>query len=178
MIEPVTTQLRQQPSAGIRARLLNRGAYQWYLGTIVGLIYQIAEFVYVWTNHGSVGTKVGATLLLVLFYLGYVFIPPLVWPQSVRTRVIALTVYWLATAALIPFIGVYVIWVWVLVIAMTAFTWIALAPTLILSGLIAVAQFLYAWSYGFGNGTIIAPFVTITVLLSLIGLTRQIVTHR
>lgn len=174
----MTTQLRQQPSAGIRARLLNRGAYQWYLGTIVGLIYQIAEFAYVWTSAGSLGTKIGATLLLLLFYLGYVLIPPLVWPQSVRARVIALSVYWVATAALIPFIGVDVIWVWTLVIAMAAFTWIPLAPTLTLAGVIVVAQFLYTWNYGFGNGTIIAPFVTITVLLSLLGITRQIVTNR
>ena len=66
---------RQQPSAGIRARLLNRGAYQWYLGTIVGLIYQVFEVVYVWTAPTSLGTKIGATALLLLFYLGYVFIP-------------------------------------------------------------------------------------------------------
>jgi two-component system sensor histidine kinase DesK len=158
--------------------LLNRGAYQWYLGTIVGLAYQVAEFVYVWTNHGSVGSKTGATLLLMVFYLGYVFIPPLVWPQSVRVRVIALGVYWVATAALIPFIDVYVVWVWVLVIAMAAFTWIPLAPTLVLSGLIVITQALYAFSYGFENGTFIAPFVTLTVLLSLLGITRQIVSNR
>ena len=177
-VRVVTTELRQPPTAGIRARLLNRGAYQWYLGTIVGLIYQVAEFVYVWTSNLSVASETGATLLLVLFYLGYVFIPPLVWPQSVRVRVIALAVYWIATAALIPFIGVFVVWVWVLIIAMAAFTWLPLAPTLILSGLIVVAQLLYSWSYGFQDGTGIAPFVTITVLVSLLGITRQIVSNR
>jgi two-component system sensor histidine kinase DesK len=169
---------RQQPSAGIRARLLNRGAYQWYLGTIVGLIYQVFEVVYVWTAPTSLGTKIGATALLLLFYLGYVFIPPLIWPRSVRVRIITLSLYWLATFALVPFLGVFVVWVWVLVIAMVTFTWLPLAPTLVLPAVIVVAQALYSWNYGFGDGTIFAPFVTVTVLVSLLGITRQIITNR
>ena len=174
----MTIQSHQPPRAGIRARLLNRGAYQWYLGTIVGLVYQVFEFVFLWTSPGSLSTKAWGTVLLVVFYLGYVFIPPLVWPRSVRLRVIALTVYWLATAALIPFLGVFVIWVWVLVIAMVAFTWLPLVPTLVLPGCIIVAQGLYAWNYGFGDGTVFAPFVTVTVLISLLGVTRQIISNR
>jgi two-component system sensor histidine kinase DesK len=174
----VSTTSRQQASTGIRARLLNRGAYQWYLGTIVGLIYQVFEFVYVWTGQASTMTKLGGTALLVVFYLGYVFVPPLIWPRSVRARVITLTVYWLATIALVPFLGVFVVWVWVLVIAMVAFTWLPLAPTLVLPAIIIVAQALYSWQYGFGDGTIFAPFVTVTVLVSLLGITRQIIANR
>jgi two-component system sensor histidine kinase DesK len=173
----VSTVLRQPPSASIRARLLNRGAYQWYLGTIVGLVYQVFEFVYIWTSPGSTNTKTIATVLLVVIYLGYVFIPPLVWPQSVRARIIALTLYWAATLVLVPFIGVFVIWVWVLVIAMVAFVWLPLAPTLVLPGCVILGQFLYAWNYGFGDGTAIAPFVGLTVLISLLGVTRQIIAN-
>jgi two-component system sensor histidine kinase DesK len=167
-----------QPSAGIRARLLNRGAYQWYAGTVVGLLYQVAEFVYIWNSHGSAGSKIGATLLLVLFYLGYLFIPPLIWPQSVSARVLVLTLYWLATFALVPILGVYTVWVWVLVIAMVTFAWLPLAPTLVLPGVIIVAQYLLALQHNFVNGTIIAPFVTLTVLVSLLGITRQIIANQ
>jgi two-component system sensor histidine kinase DesK len=167
----------QQPDSGIRVRLLNRGAYQWYLGTIVGLVYQTAEIVYVWTSSETLGLKIGATLLLALFYLGYLAIPPLIWPQSVRARVIVLSVYWLSTFVLVPFLGVFVVWVWTLVIAMIAFCWLPLAPTLALSGVIILTQVGYTWAYGFPDGTAISAFVTITVLLSLLGITRQIVSN-
>ena len=162
----------QLPGRGLRARLLHRGAYQWYAGTIVGLIYQIFEIVYVWTNHGSLGTKVTATALLAFFYLGYVLIPPLVWPQSVRVRFVTLVVYWLATFALVPFLGVYTIWVWSLIIAMVCFCWMPLPQTLALPAVILITQVLFAWHDNFDNGTGIAAFVTVTILVSLLGITR------
>jgi two-component system sensor histidine kinase DesK len=166
------------PSAGIRARLTARGAYQWYLGTLFGLVYQVFEMVYLWTSPGTQHDKIGATILLSVFYVGYVFIPPLTWPQSVRARVIALSIYWIATVSLVPFLGAFVIWVWTLIIAMVAFSWLPLAPTFILPGIIVAAQLLIAWNYGFKNGTAYAPFVTITILISMLGITRQIVANR
>jgi two-component system sensor histidine kinase DesK len=176
----VSTFGRQQPSAGIRARLLNRGAYRWYLGTIFGLLYQIAEFVYVWTSDGSLGIQLAATGLLIFFYLCYVAIPPLIWPQSTRFRILAIVVYWLATFVLIPFIGVFTVWVWTLVAAMVPFCWLRPRPTIILGAIIIGGQGAVALTQAdsLGNGTAIAPLVTVSVLISLMAITNQIAANR
>jgi two-component system sensor histidine kinase DesK len=179
-VSVVSTVGRQQPSAGIRARLLNRGAYRWYFGTIFGLIYQIAEFVYVWTNGGSLGMKLAGTGLLVFFYLCYVALPPLIWPQAPRFRIIAIVVYWLATFALLPFIGVFTVWVWTLVAAMVPFCWLRLRTTIALGAMVIAAQGVVALvqTNSLGNGTAISPFVTVSVLISLIAITNQIAANR
>jgi two-component system sensor histidine kinase DesK len=179
-VTTVTSLGRQQPGAGIRARLLNRGAYRWYFGTIFGLIYQIAEFVYVWTNGANLGTKLAATGLLVFFYLCYVALPPLIWPQSPRFRVVAIVVYWLATFALLPFVGVFTVWVWTLVAAMVPFCWLRLRTTIALGGMVIAAQGVVALiqTNSLSNGTAISPFVTVSVLISLIAITNQIAANR
>ena len=174
----VSTVGRQQPSAGIRARLLNRGAYQWYVGTIFGLVYQAYEVVYVWTSHGSLGFKLLATLLLAIFYAAYILLPPLIWPQSARTRFIAIVIYWAASFALLPFIGVFLVWVWPLVVAMLAFSWLPVLPSLIMTLVMGGVQVLLASTVKFADGTAFAPFVLVTVAISLFSITRQIVANQ
>jgi len=168
---------RQQPGAGIRARLLNRGAYRWYLGTIFGLVYQTFELVYVWTSPGTIGAKATATLLLVVIYLGYIALPPLLWPQSVRARVIGLVLYWGATFVLLPFLGVYLVWVWTLLVAMVPFLWLPLLPSVLLCGAVVIAQVILSAFGRFENGTVFAAFVTVSVAVSLFAITRQIVAN-
>jgi two-component system sensor histidine kinase DesK len=168
----------EQPRPGLRARLFNRGASQWYAGTVFGLAYQVIEIVSVWTSNDTVGIKVAATLVLAVFYIGYIVIPPLVWNESVRARLITIGIYWIASFALVPLIGSGVVWVWPLVIAMLAFSWLPTIPTIAFSAVIVVAQILFA-VYAPDNGSIVfAPFVTVTVLVSLLGITRQIVANR
>jgi two-component system sensor histidine kinase DesK len=169
---------RQQPSAGIRARLLNRGAYQWYVGTIFGLAYQAYEIYYIWSSNGPLASKLIATGLLFVIYLGYIVIPPLVWPESTRTRILAIAIYWAATLALLPYLGVYVVWVWVLIVAMTAFCWLPAVASVIITVLVAAAQTGVASTIRFENGTVFAPFVTVTVAISLFAITSQIVANR
>jgi two-component system sensor histidine kinase DesK len=177
-VKIVSTVSRQQPNAGIRARLLNLGAYRWYLGTLFGLVYQTFEIVYVWTSAGTTATKATATLLLVVIYLGYILLPPLLWPQSVRARVIGLVIYWAVSLVLLPLIGVYLVWVWTLVVAMTAFMWMPFVPTLVVSLGVVVAQVLLSWVGDFAEGTIFAPFVTVSIAVSLVAITRQIIANR
>jgi len=174
-----TTAGRLAPSAGIRERLFNRGAYQWYLGTIFGLAYQSSEIIFTWTSNGSVGFKVVTTLILTVFYVAYVALPPLLWPQSVRARMIALGVYWALTFVLLPFLGVFTIWVWPLVVAMIAFCWLPWLPAILMTVVIVGVQVLIAGVNGFIEGTEFAPVVTVTVALSLLWVTTQITaSHR
>jgi two-component system sensor histidine kinase DesK len=165
------------PDAPIRARLLNRNAYQWYLGTIIGLAYQSAEIAYVWTLTGTLGFKLIATLLLALFYLAYIVLPPLVWPQTVRARILALTIYWVASFALIPFLGTFVVWIWPLVVSMIAFTWLPFIPAVVMIVIIGAMQLLLAAEDRFAEGTGFAPLVTVIVAVSLFSITRQIVAN-
>ena len=172
----VPSQTQSRP--GLRARLWHRGAFQWYAGTIFGLAYQAIEIVNVWTNNRTIGQEVGGTILLAVFYLGYVVLPPLIWPQSERFRVIAIILFWAASLVLWPFIGVDVIWIWPLVGAIIAFSWLPVVPSFVLAGGILVAQLIACWAVDFVDGILIAPFVTLTVLISLFGITRQIMANR
>jgi two-component system sensor histidine kinase DesK len=174
----VSTTPLQLPDPSIRGRLLQRGAVRWYLGTIWGLAYQSIEIVSLWSNSGSIASKTIATVLLAILYAGYIVIPPLVWPETVRVRVIVLLAYWAATLVVAPFIGVYVIWTWPLVGAMVAFCWLPARPSLFISAAIVAAQLLVGWAAHFANGLIYAPIVTATTLVGLFGITSQIMTNR
>jgi two-component system sensor histidine kinase DesK len=169
---------RAQAGSGVRARLFNGSAYRWYLGTIFGLAYQAYEVVYIWTSTGSTGYKLLATAVLTVFYLGYIVLPPLVWPEHARVRILAIAIYWAATLALLPFLGVFLIWVWILVVAMTAFCWLPAAASVVITVLIAGTQVALASTAQFGSGTLFAPFVTATVAVSLFAVTSQISANR
>jgi two-component system sensor histidine kinase DesK len=168
----------EQPRPGLRARLFNRRASRWYAGTVIGLAYQVIEIVSVWTSLGPVGIKVAATLVLAVFYVGYIAIPPLVWNESVRVRLITIGIYWIASFALVPLIGDYTVWVWPLVVAMIAFSWLPTISTIVFSAVIVVAQILFAVYVPDNASIVFAPFVTVTVLVSLLGITRQIVANQ
>ncbi|HEY4267256.1 MAG TPA: histidine kinase [Galbitalea sp.] len=167
-----------QPRTAVRSRLRTRGAYQWYAGTIFGLAYQSFEVVNVWTNGRPLANEIIGTVLLGVFYAGYVIAPPLLWMYRVRVRMTVITLYWLATLVLWPFIGVDVIWIWPLIGAMIAFCWMPILPSFILSGLIIVGQVIAAWAADWAEGIAFAPFVTLTVLISLFGITRQIMANQ
>jgi two-component system sensor histidine kinase DesK len=177
-VTTVSLTVRQQPRPRLRSRLRGRGAYQWYAGTIFGLAYQPIEIVNVWVGARPLSHKVVATILLGLLYAAYLVIPPLAWPETVRTRVIVLVGYWVASLALAPFIGVDLIWIWPLLGAMVAFSWMPAAPSFILAGGIVVVQLAAAALVNFADGIILAPFITATVLICLFGITRQIMANQ
>ncbi len=177
-MKTVSTSQSAQPNPTAWARLRTRGAYQWYAGTVFGLAYQSIEVVNVWTNGRPVANEIIGTILLAVFYAGYVLAPPLLWMYPVRVRVTVIALYWLASLVLWPFIGVDVIWTWPLVGSMIAFCWMPLAPSFILSGLIVAGQLIAAWAVDWVDGIVFAPFVTVTVLISLFGITRQIMANQ
>ena len=93
-------------------------------------------------------------------------------------RIITLVVYWAATLALLPYLGAFTVWLWILVIAMVAFCRLPGTMSVIISVLVAIAQVALASTVGFENGTGFAPFVTATVAISLFSISRQIATNR
>src|SRR4051812_48066590 len=73
---------------GIRARLAHPGARRWYAGASIGLLYQAFLIVAIWTTPGNrVADQVVATVALALFYVLYLFVPPLIWPEREAVRI-------------------------------------------------------------------------------------------
>ncbi|WP_245861660.1 sensor histidine kinase [Compostimonas suwonensis] len=159
-------------------RLLTPGAYRWYLGAMFGLVYQILEFIVVWSGDGPLAEQIVVTVLLVAFYLGFLVLPPLVWPEPVLIKVLAIVVYWVATVALFPFLGVDALWVWTLVAAMIGFTWLPMRTALVLALALVGVLFAIVVATGFPSSVSFAPVVTASVAFSMIAFSRQIVANR
>jgi two-component system sensor histidine kinase DesK len=72
------------------------------------------------------------------------------------------------------------VWVWPLAIAMIPFCWLPLAPTIILSAIVIAAQGVVAAlnRSSLTDGTAFSPFVSATILISLIAITSQIAANR
>lgn len=159
-------------------RLRYRGARRWYFGSVFGLAYQIIELITLWSSNGETWLKVTATGLLLVVYAIYVLLPPLIWAESVRVRIIALLLYWTFSCALFPLIGPSTIWVWTLLAAIIGFTWIPFRAALLFEAAIVAVQFGIAASTSFDSSIAFAPFVTASVGVSTIAFARQIVQNQ
>lgn len=100
---------------GWRARLLHPAAYRWYPGATIGLLYQASVLVGLWTAQGTVTEKLGITALLAVVYLGFLVLPPLLWWETERRRLVGIGLYFALTLTLFPLIGVVACWTWVYV---------------------------------------------------------------
>jgi two-component system, NarL family, sensor histidine kinase DesK len=157
------------PRPGIRARLTADGARRWYTGAAFGLVYQAIEVASIWINGGETLTRIAATALLFVLYAIYIVLPPLIWPERARTRVIAVVAYWALCCIPLPIIGPYTIWVWVLVTVIAGFTWLPRPASFGVLGGVVVVQVLVAWSQDWVNGLAFAPYITLTVGIAMNG---------
>ncbi|MGN6444617.1 sensor histidine kinase [Amnibacterium sp.] len=118
---------------GLLARLTHPGAWRWYAGGSIGLVYQAFELVAVWTAPGgSTATRIIATASLAGYYAVYLLLPPLVWPEREAVRVAATLGLLALSAPLFLTVGVTAVWTWLLVLCVAAFTWSSQAAGLLL----------------------------------------------
>jgi two-component system sensor histidine kinase DesK len=176
-VNAVTDAQRRAGQSGVLARLAHRGAYRWYFGTIFALAWQVAEVYAIWSDDRSTAVHVTATVGLALFYLAFIVIPPLVWPEPLRTRVLVIVGWMIATIALVPLIGPNVIWLGPLVVTMAAFSWIPFRYSASITGAVVAVQLIVAAALEWPPGAIYAPVVTATVAISLFGITQQIIAN-
>jgi len=172
------SQRRIPPGGWLTGRLLTRGAYRWYLGAMFGLVYQVIEIIAVWQDGAPLADQIVATVLLVVFYLAFLAIPPLVWPERHAIKVAVVAGYWLATVALVPYVGVSVLWVWTLIAAMIGFTWLPVATGVALSVALVGVQVVVVVATGFDDTVSFSPIITASVALSMIAFSRQIVANQ
>ncbi|MCI0157301.1 two-component sensor histidine kinase [Leifsonia shinshuensis] len=159
---------------GVWARLTHRSAFRWYPGAVIGLLYQISVLGGLWTSSEALATKIVATALLALVYLGFLALPPLLWWEGERTRLIGVLAYFALTLTLIPFIGVATLWTWVYVACAAgmaiARTWVS---TTIILGLGAVQLIVFLLTGTFDDNWYIA-LITVSIGIMMSAFARQI----
>ncbi|MFF2053619.1 sensor histidine kinase [Leifsonia sp. NPDC058194] len=160
--------------AGIRARLTHTAALRWYPGAVIGLVYQVSVLIGLWTSDGTLAEKTVATLLLVLVYAGFLALPPLLWWEGERTRMIVIGAYFALTLLLVPFLGVITCWTWVYVacvIGMVVARPVLSTVLIVALGALQLVVFLLAG--GFDDYWYIA-LVTVSIGIMMSAFARQI----
>jgi two-component system, NarL family, sensor histidine kinase DesK len=160
---------------GLAARLVHPGAWRWYAGASIGLLYQAFEIVGVWTApSGTTGERVAATVALAVYYALYLLVPPLVWPEREAVRVLT-TLGLLALSALlfVP-VGITAAWTWLLVLVVAAFTWSSQAAGLLLVAVVTALAFGVAWLAGFPDAIGATWWITLSVGVLMVAFGHQV----
>jgi len=166
------------PPEGVRARLTHMGARRWYPGAVIGLLYQISTLVAVWTGGGSLGFKLVVTGLLLLVYIGFLVLPPLFWWSPLRQRAVAVSVYFLLTLTLIPFIGIDALWTWVYVACVIGMMSFAPVGSLISIGSLGAVQLIVIAAAGIFDDYWYLALITVSLGVMMYAFARQIESFR
>jgi len=159
-----------EPRMSVHDRLRAQGARSWYIGAASGLIWQVLLVVSVLSLDLPVLSKVIGLVLLAALYAAFMLLGPIIWNESIRTRLVTIAAYWAVSFLLFPLIGPIAIWVWLLVVSLAAFT--NLPPPLAIgtSVLVILVQFGIGAATAFAHGVLFAPIVTAVGAAGLIGL--------
>ncbi len=164
--------------AGVVPRLTHPAARRWYPGAMIGLLYQISVLVGLWTAVGDTATKVTATALLVVVYVGFLLLPPLLWWESERVRLVGVGVYFAFTCLLFPFIGTATTWTWVYVACAAGMVLTSARTSLIIIGIIGALQLAIIFLAGEFDDSWYIALVTVSIGVMMSAFSRQIASLR
>ncbi|WP_308466342.1 sensor histidine kinase [Rathayibacter soli] len=158
------------------ASIRNRNTRGWYRGAGFGLIYQVVMIISIWSSPNAYGLtqQVIATVLLVPFYIGFIFLPPMGWGEQRRIRVAILAVYWLYTGLYFPLIGADALWLWILVGAVAATLCEELVLFIPIITVLVAVPLLYGFVTDFADSTAIAAPIIFSVAVMMFGINEQI----
>lgn len=156
------------PAPGLRNRLTSRGACMWYIGGGTGLLWQGILVVTVILEPTPPQQKALGLGIMALLYAAFLLLGPLIAPESVRVKVLAVLAFWAGTATLFPLIGPDAEWVWLLVVGLAAYSAIPLRVTLPITGAVILTQLAIGLSTAFSGGGSFAPLVTSVVAATMI----------
>jgi two-component system sensor histidine kinase DesK len=151
-------------------RLRARGARSWYIGAASGLIWQVLLVVSVLYLALPVLSKVLGLVLLAALYAAFMLLGPIIWHESIRTRLVTIAAYWAVSFLLFPLIGPIAIWMWLLVVSLAAFINLPLPLSIGFSILVILVQFGIGAATAFAHGVLFAPIVTAVGAAGFIGL--------
>ena len=154
----------------VRDRLRAHGARSWYIGAASGLLWQSILVASVLFLDLPVVSKVLGLVLLAVLYALFMVLGPVIWNESIRTRLIAILAYWAVSFLLFPLIGPIAIWMWLLVVSLAAFTNLPPRLAVGISVLVVLMQLGTGASVAFTMGLLFAPIVTTVSAATLIGL--------
>ena len=154
----------------VRDRLRAHGARSWYIGAASGLLWQAILVASVLFLDLPVVSKVLGLVLLAVLYALFMVLGPVIWNESIRTRLVAILVYWAVSFLLFPLIGPIAIWMWLLVVSLAAFTNLPPRLAVGISVLVILTQLCIGASVAFTIGLLFAPIVTTVSAATLIGL--------
>ena len=154
----------------VRDRLRAHGARSWYIGAASGLLWQAILVVSVLFLDLPVVSKVLGLVLLAVLYALFMVLGPVIWNESIRTRLVAILAYWAVSFLLFPLIGPIAIWMWLLVVSLAAFTNLPPRLAVGISALVVLVQLGIGASVAFTIGLLFAPIVTTVCAATLIGL--------
>lgn len=169
-----SSEVQEVRPAGPLARLVHPSAYRWYPGAAIGLLYQVSVLVGLWTSDLPLGQKLLATGLLAVVYVGFLILPPLLWWERERTRLIGLALYFLLTLPLFPLLGTVACWTWVYVACVAG---MVVARTAVAFGIIGALGALQLVIFTVG-GTVedywFVALVTVSIGVMMSSFARQI----
>lgn len=153
------------------------GRRRWYGGAVFALLWQVLEFVAVWSDGRDLRDHVWSSVALCAFYAVYLFAPEAMWRRSLRGRVVVVVGVGVLAGLLLLVVGPLAVWTWLLVAALSGFV----AQRFWVSGVIVLAiigaQFLVAatrgWDASVDSGILFAPVVTVSVGASMLFFGRQ-----
>lgn len=160
--------------ASWRARLIHPAAFRWYPGAAVGLLYQVSVLVGLWTSDETLAAKSLVTVLLAVVYLGFMVLPPLLWWESERTRLVALGLYFALTLTLFPSIGSIACWTWVYVACVAGMVVARTAVALGIIGALGVLQLIVFTIGGTLEDDWFIALVTVSIGVMMSAFARQI----
>jgi two-component system sensor histidine kinase DesK len=159
-----------EPRMPVRDRLRVHGARSWYIGAASGLVWQVLLVVSVLFLDLPMLSKVLGLVLLAVLYAVFMLLGPIIWHESIRTRLVIIAAYWAVSFLLFPLIGPIAIWMWLLVVSLAAFVNLPLRFAIATSVLVILVQFGIGAATVFAHGVLFAPIVTAVGSAGLIGL--------
>ncbi|TAM71102.1 MAG: two-component sensor histidine kinase [Microbacteriaceae bacterium] len=158
------------------ANIRNRNARGWYRGAGFGLIYQVIMIISIWSSPNAYGLtqQIIATALLIPFYIGFIFLPPMGWSEGRRIRVGILGMYWTYTGLFLPLIGADALWLWILVGAVAATLCEELILFIPIVTVLVAVPLIYGFVTGFADSTVIAAPIIFSVAVMMFGINQQI----
>ncbi|MGO4301410.1 sensor histidine kinase [Leifsonia sp. RAF41] len=155
-------------------RLTHPSAFRWYPGAAIGLLYQVSVLVGLWTSSGTLGEKLLTTGLLAMIYVGFLVLPPLLWWESERVRLIGLAAYFALTLTLFPLIGTVATWTWVYVACVAGMVVARSAVSLAIIGGLGILQLVVFTAAGSLEDDWFIALVTVSIGVMMSAFARQI----
>lgn len=153
------------------------GRKRWYGGATFGLLWQSLLVVAIWTNGGSLESRVVASVALGVVYAVYMIVPELLWRRSLGGRLVIVGGFAVLCGLLLVPVGPVAVWSWLLLASLVGFVsvrvWIAVVVVLwIVAAQLAVSGWT-GWEAAANSGILFAPLVTLSVGASMVLFGRQ-----